>query len=76
MKAYKDDKDRIRLFRPELNMNRLRNSCHRIGLPVNLYLIHLIKLKICYIKYIKYLIIQDFDGNEFLECLKMLLKID
>ena len=33
MKAFKDEKKRIRLFRPELNMNRLRNSCKRLTLP-------------------------------------------
>lgn len=33
MKAYKDDQGRIRLFRPQLNMSRLRRSSLRIGLP-------------------------------------------
>jgi branched-subunit amino acid aminotransferase/4-amino-4-deoxychorismate lyase len=33
MKAFKDDKNQIRLFRPHLNMNRLRNSCKRLTLP-------------------------------------------
>lgn len=34
MKAFKDANGKIRLFRPHLNMNRLRRSCMRISLPV------------------------------------------
>jgi len=33
MKAFKDEKKQIRLFRPLLNMNRLRNSSRRLTLP-------------------------------------------
>eukprot|EP00123_Amoebidium_parasiticum_P013509 comp21998_c0_seq1/m.31824 comp21998_c0_seq1/g.31824 ORF comp21998_c0_seq1/g.31824 comp21998_c0_seq1/m.31824 type:complete len:415 (-) comp21998_c0_seq1:425-1669(-) len=33
MKAYKDKQGRIRMFRPDKNMNRLYNSCHRMALP-------------------------------------------
>jgi len=33
MKAYKDSKGRIRLFRPECNMNRMRVSSIRLALP-------------------------------------------
>lgn len=33
MKAYKDEKGRIRLFRPHLNMFRIRRSSLRVGLP-------------------------------------------
>lgn len=33
MKAYKDDKGNVRLFRPEMNMNRFRRSCERLALP-------------------------------------------
>ena len=33
MKAFKDEKGKIRLFRPNLNINRLRNSCLRLKLP-------------------------------------------
>ncbi|KAK9695961.1 branched-chain-amino-acid transaminase bat2 [Basidiobolus ranarum] len=33
MKAYKDKKGRVRLFRPDLNMNRLRRSSERLTLP-------------------------------------------
>lgn len=33
MKAYKDSKGNIRLFRPDLNMKRFNDSCHRLALP-------------------------------------------
>jgi branched-chain amino acid aminotransferase len=33
MKAFKDTNNQIRLFRPLLNMNRLRHSCRRLTLP-------------------------------------------
>jgi branched-chain amino acid aminotransferase len=33
MKAYKDDKGKIRLFRPECNALRLKKSSHRMSLP-------------------------------------------
>lgn len=33
MKAYKDAKGRVRLFRPDLNMKRLANSLHKLSLP-------------------------------------------
>lgn len=33
MKAFKDKKNNVRLFRPDLNMNRFRRSCLRISLP-------------------------------------------
>ncbi|KAI5308999.1 branched-chain-amino-acid aminotransferase [Ascosphaera atra] len=33
MKAYRDNKGGIRLFRPEMNMARLNRSCRRIALP-------------------------------------------
>ena len=33
MKAYIDDKDRIRLFRPEMNMQRLNSSCEALFFP-------------------------------------------
>lgn len=35
MKAYIDDKDQIRLFRPEKNMERLSKSARRLFLPVH-----------------------------------------
>ena len=34
MKAYKDKKGQLRLFRPMLNMNRMYNSANRLALPV------------------------------------------
>lgn len=34
MKAYKDIEGRLRLFRPELNMERLNNSLARLYMPV------------------------------------------
>ena len=33
MKAYKDDKGRIRLFRPYANANRMRHASMRCSLP-------------------------------------------
>lgn len=33
MKAYRGVDGKIRLFRPELNMERMNNSAARIGLP-------------------------------------------
>lgn len=33
MKAYKDDKGVVRLFRPDMNMKRLNKSTSRIALP-------------------------------------------
>ncbi|KAI9193384.1 aminotransferase [Polychytrium aggregatum] len=33
MKAYKDKEGKIRLFRPDMNMNRLLRSCKRLTLP-------------------------------------------
>eukprot|EP01017_Pseudomicrothorax_dubius_P003730 TRINITY_DN1059_c0_g1_i7.p1 TRINITY_DN1059_c0_g1~~TRINITY_DN1059_c0_g1_i7.p1 ORF type:complete len:299 (-),score=35.37 TRINITY_DN1059_c0_g1_i7:399-1295(-) len=50
-KAYKSDKGKIILFRPEMNMKRMKSSCKRISLP-------------------------DFDGKEFLECIKKLVLLD
>jgi len=33
MKAYVDDKKKIRLFRPEMNYQRFKTSCQRLALP-------------------------------------------
>jgi branched-chain amino acid aminotransferase len=33
MKAYKDKAGKIRLFRPDMNMQRLLRSCKRLTLP-------------------------------------------
>ncbi|ORZ29255.1 aminotransferase [Catenaria anguillulae PL171] len=33
MKAYKDAKGNVRLFRPDMNMTRLARSCSRLALP-------------------------------------------
>jgi branched-chain amino acid aminotransferase len=33
MKAYKDAQGRVRLFRPDKNMDRLKKSAHRLALP-------------------------------------------
>eukprot|EP01130_Rhizamoeba_saxonica_P013429 TRINITY_DN5734_c0_g1_i4.p1 TRINITY_DN5734_c0_g1~~TRINITY_DN5734_c0_g1_i4.p1 ORF type:complete len:384 (+),score=79.39 TRINITY_DN5734_c0_g1_i4:39-1190(+) len=51
MKAYKDEKGRVRLFRPMKNIERLQTSSQRLALP-------------------------SFDGDEFLECMKELLRVD
>lgn len=34
LKAYRDDKGKITLFRPDMNMKRMNASAARIGLPV------------------------------------------
>lgn len=51
MKAYRDDENRIRLFRPDLNMIRMNTSMTRLSMP-------------------------SFDGDQFLECIKELVKIE
>eukprot|EP00834_Sanchytrium_tribonematis_P006207 NODE_435_length_7481_cov_1.616364.p3 type:complete len:299 gc:universal NODE_435_length_7481_cov_1.616364:6096-5200(-) len=33
LKAYKDKSGKIRLFRPDMNMKRLKSSCERLALP-------------------------------------------
>lgn len=35
MKAYKDVKGKLRLFRPDLNMERLNSSLTRLYMPVS-----------------------------------------
>lgn len=35
MKAYKDKKGKVRLFRPDMNMNRFYKSSTRLCLPVS-----------------------------------------
>jgi branched-subunit amino acid aminotransferase/4-amino-4-deoxychorismate lyase len=35
MKAYKDAEGHIRLFRPDMNMDRLNRSSSRLGMPVS-----------------------------------------
>ncbi len=37
MKAYVDSSDRVRLFRPDRNMERLRDSARRLCFPVNFF---------------------------------------
>ncbi|KAJ3194145.1 hypothetical protein HK101_003392 [Irineochytrium annulatum] len=51
LKAYKDKNGKIRMFRPDMNMARLANSCKRLTLPA-------------------------FNKEEFLACIKQLLKTD
>lgn len=35
LKAYKDKQGRARLFRPDLNMRRMRNGAERMAFPVS-----------------------------------------
>ncbi len=35
MKAYKDSEGKVRLFRPDMNMDRLNRSSARLGMPVS-----------------------------------------
>ncbi|CAG2119390.1 unnamed protein product, partial [Medioppia subpectinata] len=51
MKAFRGVDGKIRIFRPDMNMKRMKTSAERMSLP-------------------------DFDGNELIECLKKLIKID
>jgi len=51
MKAYLDDQNRILLFRPMKNMERMNVSMKRLFLPA-------------------------FDGAQFLECMKELIRLD
>jgi branched-chain amino acid aminotransferase len=51
MKAYKDAQGKIRLFRPDKNMERMNNSMKRLQMPT-------------------------FDGEQLLECIKALVKLD
>jgi len=51
MKAYKDAKGILRMFRPMENMSRMNTSATRMCMPT-------------------------FEGKEFLECIKQLLKVD
>jgi branched-chain amino acid aminotransferase len=39
MKAYKDAQGRTRLFRPEMNMERLNKSSARLGMPVSMNIV-------------------------------------
>ena len=34
MKAYRDSEGHVRLFRPDMNMDRLNRSSSRLGMPV------------------------------------------
>lgn len=45
MKAFKDEKGRPRLFRPHLNITRLRRSSLRAGLPVTINKLIILFLK-------------------------------
>ena len=51
MKAYKDTEGNVRMFRPDMNMIRLNNSCKRLHMPA-------------------------FDGEQFTECIKELVRMD
>jgi len=35
MKAYKDKKGKVRIFRPDMNMKRMNTSADRVALPVS-----------------------------------------
>lgn len=51
MKAYRGDDDKLRLFRPMKNMERMNKSAECLFFP-------------------------NFDGEQFLECLKELVRLD
>ena len=35
MKAYRDEKGRVTLFRPDMNMKRMNTTAERVALPVS-----------------------------------------
>lgn len=37
MKAYRDEKGKVTLFRPDMNMKRMNNSAERVALPVSAF---------------------------------------
>jgi hypothetical protein len=37
MKAYRDENGKVTLFRPDMNMKRMKRSAERIALPVRLF---------------------------------------
>jgi len=51
MKAYLDDHDQIRMFRPNKNMERMNSSLKRLHMPT-------------------------FNGEEWIKCMKELLKVE
>ncbi|CAE6444685.1 unnamed protein product [Rhizoctonia solani] len=51
MKAYRDENNKVTMFRPDMNMKRMNRSAARISLPT-------------------------FDGEEMLEIIKTLVKLD
>jgi branched-subunit amino acid aminotransferase/4-amino-4-deoxychorismate lyase len=42
LKAYKDAQGRIRLFRPDKNVERINNSAQRLVFPVRNFIIYLV----------------------------------
>lgn len=71
MKAYRGVDNRIRLFRPEMNMSRMRKTAARSALPVSLNQNLLGKFQCNESK-----ILQDFDSNELIKIICELVRID
>jgi branched-chain amino acid aminotransferase len=70
MKAYIDANKKIRLFRPNKNMERLHHSSVRLSLPVSLYFGGLD------FPFPHFFSNQTFNKDQFLECLKQLVRLD
>ncbi|KAF8741562.1 class-IV pyridoxal-phosphate-dependent aminotransferase family, partial [Rhizoctonia solani] len=69
MKAYRDENNKVTMFRPDMNMKRMNRSAARISLPV---------CRFCSPTYsqISKKKFQTFDGEEMLEIIKTLVKLD
>ncbi len=42
LKAYRGSDEKIRIFRPELNMVRMKTTAHRATLPVSELALHMV----------------------------------
>lgn len=79
MKAYKDPKGDIRLYRPMMNMQRMNRSAERLALPVSFRRTRRSRFVISHDPLFSLLIhsfYQNFDCEELLTLIKELLKVD
>ena len=72
MKAYRGVDNKIRIFRPELNMARMLKSAKRAALPVSE--LHVTYCEVAVTLYIQR--IQTFSRSELLECIKELIRVE
>lgn len=69
-----DKEGNVRLFRPDMNMNRMHTSMLRLALPVRACPVPLRGL--AGKPHPALATLQDFDKNEWLECIKQLIRVD